>query len=84
LNEGLIYFIESAAGKGTRINYSPKAIEIMNDWISNHLAYPYPNEEERIELCEATGLSRKQLRVWFINTRKVNIDTQFLLFQSRS
>lgn len=42
------------------------------EWLEEHLDYPYPTEEERDELWNITGLSRKQLRIWLINARKVN------------
>ena len=41
------------------------------EWFENNLDNPYPNESDRINMCKLTGLSRKQLRVWLINTRKV-------------
>lgn len=44
---------------------------ILNEWLEEHIHYPYPAEDERIELCRSTGLTRKQIRVWFINARKV-------------
>jgi hypothetical protein len=55
-----------------RANYSREVTEILNNWLDEHIHYPYPAEDERIELCQRTGLSRKQLRVWFINARKVS------------
>lgn len=67
--------LESGKKGGTRINYSPEAIKILVRWLEDHIDYPYPTEEERVELCNETGLSRKQLRVWFINTRKVTLLT---------
>ena len=57
--------------KKERFNYSPVVTRILWDWFDKHLSYPYPDEEERIELCKQTRLTRKQLRIWFINARKV-------------
>ena len=62
---------KSAGSKKERYNYSPVVTRILWDWFDKHLSYPYPNEEERIELCKQTRLTRKQLRIWFINARKV-------------
>lgn len=42
------------------------------EWLKNHLHNPYPSEEDRIQLCEDTGLSRKQLRIWLIDARRVS------------
>lgn len=58
--------------KHKRANYSKEVTGLLNGWLKNHMHYPYPSEEERQELCRATGLTRKQLRVWFINSRKVS------------
>ena len=52
--------------------YSPKVTKILMKWLKNNIYYPYPSEDERIRLWRETGLSRKQLRVWLINTRKVS------------
>lgn len=57
----------------SRANYSQDVKRILVDWFKDHLHHPYPTEDERQALCEATGLSRKQLRVWFIDTRRVSI-----------
>ncbi|CAI2360371.1 unnamed protein product [Moneuplotes crassus] len=54
----------------SRSNYSSTVTEILQGWFEAHIDYPYPSEQERIELCAKTGLSRKQLRVWLINSRK--------------
>ena len=35
--------------------------------------YPYPSEKDKVMLIKKTGLTRKQLRIWMINARKVNI-----------
>ena len=59
--------------------YSPEVTEILMNWLRDHIYYPYPTEEERIQLCEKTGLTRKQLRVWLINTRKVSSSRRQIL-----
>jgi hypothetical protein len=58
--------------KKNRANYSNAVTKILVNWFKDHLHHPYPLEEERRALCESTGLSRKQLRVWFIDTRRVS------------
>lgn len=54
-----------------RSNYSPEVTKILMEWFEAHLENPYPNEADRIRMCRETGLTRKQLRVWLINARKV-------------
>lgn len=55
----------------SRSNYSTVVTRILTKWFEAHIDNPYPTEEERVEICEKTGLTRKQLRVWLINSRKV-------------
>lgn len=57
----------------SRSNYSTTITKVLNRWFKAHLDNPYPTEEERIDICEKTGLTRKQLRVWLINSRKVSV-----------
>lgn len=33
-----------------RANYSKEVTNILNNWLESHLHYPYPIEDERIEL----------------------------------
>ncbi|KAK8994275.1 hypothetical protein V6N11_045371 [Hibiscus sabdariffa] len=40
------------------------------DWWNNHYRWPYPTEEEKLNLSEITGLEQKQINNWFINQRK--------------
>jgi len=63
----------SSKTKRSRSNYSKPVTKILMNWFKDHLNHPYPTEEQRQQLCEITGLSRKQLRVWFIDTRRVSI-----------
>ncbi|XP_044479764.1 homeobox protein knotted-1-like 1 isoform X1 [Mangifera indica] len=44
-------------------------IKLM-DWWNNHYRWPYPTEEEKVNLSEETGLDPKQITNWFINQRK--------------
>jgi hypothetical protein len=55
----------------SRSNYSTVVTKILQKWFEDHLDNPYPTEEERIQICSNTNLTRKQLRVWLINSRKV-------------
>ncbi|KAI4342907.1 hypothetical protein MLD38_027471 [Melastoma candidum] len=40
------------------------------DWWNSHYRWPYPTEEEKMKLSQATGLDPKQINNWFINQRK--------------
>ncbi|XP_030960234.1 homeobox protein knotted-1-like 1 isoform X1 [Quercus robur] len=42
----------------------------LMDWWNTHYRWPYPTEEEKLKLSEATGLDQKQINNWFINQRK--------------
>lgn len=33
-----------------RANYPKEVTRILNEWLEDHLNYPYPAEDERIEL----------------------------------
>ncbi|XP_057699286.1 homeobox protein Meis1a isoform X2 [Corythoichthys intestinalis] len=49
----------------------PKAsTNILRAWIFQHLAHPYPCEEEKKQLSRETGLSILQVNNWFINARR--------------
>ncbi|ANB14504.1 Cup9p [Sugiyamaella lignohabitans] len=49
----------------------PRAVtDILRNWLSSHLHYPYPTEQEKIELMKQTGLSLNQVSNWFINARR--------------
>lgn len=43
---------------------------LLKNWILENIENPYPSEETKRSLCEATDLSRNQLQNWFTNTRK--------------
>ncbi|KAM1442634.1 hypothetical protein FF1_010271 [Malus domestica] len=42
----------------------------LSDWWITHYRWPYPTEEEKLQLSEMTGLDQKQINNWFINQRK--------------
>jgi hypothetical protein len=71
----MLNYLDSKESKpirtNSRSNYSTSITKVLNKWFNAHLNNPYPTEDERIEICDKTGLTRKQLRVWLINSRKV-------------
>lgn len=46
----------------------PKATtDYLKAWLYLHCDHPYPNDEEKRQLCIATGLSLSQLSNWMVN-----------------
>jgi hypothetical protein len=54
-------------------NHAKDVIGLLKAWMlsDQHKDNPYPAEQEKLELMEATGLDRKQLCNWFVNARKI-------------
>ena len=48
------------------------ATDLLRNWIHQHAKHPYPTDEEKKELCAATGLSMTQLCNWMINVCSYN------------
>lgn len=46
------------------------ATNIMKAWLFQHLAHPYPAEEQKRLLANDTGLTILQVNNWFINARR--------------
>ncbi|KAI0051078.1 hypothetical protein FA95DRAFT_1554889 [Auriscalpium vulgare] len=44
--------------------------DFLKDWLHRHSDHPYPSEEEKKQLCAATGLSMSQVSNWMINARR--------------
>ena len=53
-----------------RIFISKKSTEILKQWLFEHFNHPYPNDDEKDELCLRTNLTISQLNNWFINARR--------------
>jgi hypothetical protein len=53
-------------------NHAKDVTHLLKAWLlsDQHKDDPYPTEQEKLELMEATGLNRKQLCNWFVNARK--------------
>lgn len=43
--------------------------DFLKNWLHRHSDHPYPSEEEKKQLCHATGLSMSQVSNWMINVR---------------
>ena len=49
-----------------------ETVEYLKVWMMSpeHVAHPYPNEQEKVAIMEDTGIELKQLTNWFVNNRK--------------
>lgn len=45
------------------------------NWLSEHMHHPWPTKQEKKELCALSGLTPKQLRIWFTNNRKRKLNS---------
>ena len=52
--------------------FSSEITDILRAWLVNHRSHPYPTEMETRMLRSKTGLTEKQLRIWFVNSRQVS------------
>ncbi|KAF2149216.1 hypothetical protein K461DRAFT_245840 [Myriangium duriaei CBS 260.36] len=50
--------------------FSKPAIRVLRAWYDSHLDYPYPSEDDKIELERLTGLKPTQITTWLANTRR--------------
>ena len=50
--------------------YPEWVTKILEDWLQEHIDYPYPSDAEKQELSSRTGLSKIQVSNWFMNVRK--------------
>uniref|UniRef100_A0A7S4QF48 Homeobox domain-containing protein n=3 Tax=Ditylum brightwellii TaxID=49249 RepID=A0A7S4QF48_9STRA len=50
----------------------PKTVEYLKAWMMSpeHVAHPYPTEQEKAQIMANTGIELKQLTNWFVNNRK--------------
>lgn len=61
----------SYIARSTRSRRLPKdQTDILDNWLSDHLSYPYPTESEKLKLVAATGMTKKQIQDWFARTRQ--------------
>lgn len=50
----------------------PETVEYLKAWMMSpdHVAHPYPTEQEKAKIMADTGIELKQLTNWFVNNRK--------------
>ena len=46
------------------------AVKILKQWLGEHADHPYPNERQKDELKELTGLKKSQISNWLANARR--------------
>ncbi|KAJ8583892.1 kinase-like protein [Rhizopogon salebrosus TDB-379] len=44
--------------------------DYLKAWLHRHSDHPYPSEEEKKQLCHATGLTMSQVSNWMMNARR--------------
>ena len=61
---------QKAFRKSSSLN--PETVEYLKNWMMSpeHIAHPYPTEQEKAEIMAETGIEIKQLTNWFVNNRK--------------
>lgn len=64
------YNVADARGRKSGARFHRDAKKILKTWLSEHADHPYPNERERDELKQLTGLKRSQINNWFANARR--------------
>eukprot|EP00934_Nitzschia_sp_Nitz4_P002526 Nitzschia sp. Nitz4//scaffold76_size158648//69856//71384//NITZ4_002546-RA/size158648-snap-gene-0.287-mRNA-1//1//CDS//3329557845//2516//frame0 len=49
-----------------------ETVEYLKNWMMSpeHIAHPYPTEQEKAKMMADTGIELKQLTNWFVNNRK--------------
>ncbi|KAF8827938.1 hypothetical protein HHX47_DHR4000561 [Lentinula edodes] len=47
--------------------------DFLKAWLHRHSDHPYPSEEEKKQLCHATGLSMSQVSNWMINVSDTDL-----------
>lgn len=63
-----------AARPARRRGKLPKpTTDFLKDWLHRHSDHPYPSEEEKKQLCLATGLSMSQVSNWMINVSTLSL-----------
>ena len=53
-------------------NFPKETTDYLTAWFHRHIDHPYPSEDEKIQLCYATGLSRTQLSGWMVKVSHKN------------
>lgn len=62
----------SSSSKRKSASLPSETVEYLKNWMmsAEHIAHPYPTEQEKTEIMKETGIELKQLTNWFVNNRK--------------
>lgn len=65
------------APQNTNTKHPKQATSVLKKWLIEHLQNPYLKPQEKAQLAEASGLTKRQVQNWFTNVRKVGhpVDT---------
>lgn len=61
---------EEKISKRKKMMFSDEQLTYLRQWLFRNIHKPYPNDEEKQELAEKTGLTFSQICIWFINARR--------------
>ena len=61
---------DDSRGRKAGSRFPRDAIKILRQWLSEHSDHPYPNDREKDELKQVTGLKRSQISNWLANARR--------------
>lgn len=61
---------EARDKKNSSTRLARNAVRILKTWLLEHRQYPYPNEQEKEELMDRTGLKKTQVSNWLANARR--------------
>lgn len=62
----------SKGGNRKSTSLPAETVEYLKAWMMSpeHVAHPYPTEQEKAQIMADTGIELKQLTNWFVNNRK--------------
>lgn len=61
---------ESVEDRKESKQFVRKGARVLRAWFHQHQEYPYPNEDQKAQLCKETGFSQKRISTWFANARR--------------
>ncbi|XP_046701791.1 homeobox protein PKNOX1.1 isoform X1 [Silurus meridionalis] len=61
---------EDSSSKNKRGVLPKQATNVMRSWLFQHIAHPYPTEDEKKQIAHQTNLTLLQVNNWFINARR--------------
>ena len=64
--------LKSKASQRKSSSLPPETVEYLKAWMMSpdHVAHPYPTEQEKTKIMADTSIELKQLTNWFVNNRK--------------